>query len=443
MREKTLRFINSNWFIFFLMSLAVINWSLETIYIYIPIAVLLTYVIILLDFNRTRLIPILMAGLICFQLKQIESHIVTFGIMLVFLIPILLYDIFKNRKFQFNFVFFGLLMWTLASVSSSFRTTSFIHSFAGILQMLLLLSIFFYFYSALDINKTKYKETLIINFIFLGFAIIAETFIYLFVMGNFNDYINNDFNLGWGGFSSISTIFLVILFAIIGEYSKKSSNIFLPILINVFILFLMFFMTRGVYIAFLVIIIPFILHISKDFSNKNKLIRFTTITLMTVLCIILLIGIPFGIAGSVIERLSDSTVNFANLDIAFYRGMDVFMLNPIYGTGMFTSHYFLDSITSSLGNSFFYSNSIIQILSSLGLVGFGCFVYFLFTVFKKAKYNTIYNKIVMYIVISLSIIGFFDAVFLNVVIMVPLILFLVGIDEVEEKDKVREGENYV
>ena len=192
-------------------------------------------------------------------------------------------------------------------------------------------------------------------------------------------------------------------------------------------------MTRGIYIVFLVLIISFILHISKDFENKNKLIRFTTITLMTVLCVILLVGIPFDIVGSVIERLSDKTVNFENLDIAFYKGMDIFLLNPIYGTGVFTSHYFIEDITSGLGNSFFYSNSIVRILSSLGLVGVGCFIYFLFTVFKSVGKGTVYNKIVLYILIAFIILGFFEAVFLNVVAMVPLILLLVGIEQQEER----------
>ena len=433
MREKVLDFIDSNKFIYFSMGLAVLNWALETIYIYIPVAIIFVYIIILLDLDRMKLISLLMAGLICFQLEQIEAHVITFGIMMFLIIPIFIYDLIKSKKYKFNCIFFGLLMWVLATVSSTLRTTLLIHSLTGILQMLLFLSIFFYFSSVLTLNDQNYKKTLVTNFIALAFAIILETLISLFLMGNFKNFINNDFTLGWGSFSTISTVFLIVLFVIIGEFSQKTNSIILPIIINIFIIFFLFFMTRGVYIVFLVLIIPFILHISKDFENKNKLIRFTTITLMTVLCVILLVGIPLDIVGSVIERLSDKTVNFEKLDIAFYKGLEVFKYNPIYGNGVFTSHYFIDDITSELGISFFYSNSIVRILSSLGLVGVGCFIYFLFTVFKSAKESTIYNKIVMYILIAFIILGFFEAVFLNVVTMILLILLLVGIEQKDEK----------
>lgn len=442
MREKIVSFFNSKLFVFFVMALAILNWSLQTIYLYIPISIILVYCIILLNIDRLKIIPIILAGIICFQLDSVESYIIPLSGMLIFLLPIFTYDIIVNKNKRVDIIFVSLLLFGLALISSTVRTLSFLHSFIGVVQIFFLLGIYYYAYLFKKKNSDdNYEKAISFNLICFGIAIIIETIISLFLLNNFETYKLNLFSLGWGSYATVSVIFIIIVFVLIGNYSKNSNSIKIPIIINLFIIFFLFLMTRGAYIAFLLLIIPCSLDISKNFADKNKMIKFTTISLITVLCVILLIGIPLGIVSSVIDRLSNVESNFINLEVAFNEEFRAFLLNPIYGTGIFTSHYYFKEAVPFLGNGLFSSNSIIQILSSLGLVGFSFLVYFLFTIFKKVTYRTIYNKIIFYILLAFIIVGFFEVVFLNMSVMIPLVLLLAGINEKEKIDMIERNEN--
>lgn len=93
-------FINHDLFILFYLVICLINWKFQLTYLAIVIGVIFLYLIIILDINRFRLVPILLFILASIRLPQPSDYLWPAIIGAVFVLPITLFDLVKTSSLK-------------------------------------------------------------------------------------------------------------------------------------------------------------------------------------------------------------------------------------------------------------------------------------------------------------------------------------------------------
>jgi hypothetical protein len=370
-----------------------------------------------------RLIPVVICALIAFREVRIEFLLLCGSACIL---AILVYDIYKQKLYKTNDIIKSMLLVLLVMTFSMLYTLSIAHSLIGLAKNITFVIVLFYFYNVK--SETK-KENISKCFTYLGLVVLMEIAIY-FIQNNQIPFVENlrSLNLGWGSYGFISMLYLMIIpLSTYWYISEKKQYILLFIFFGISMGILT--MTRGSYIAMIILSIPFSIQVYNDAKNPHLFKQFLMFLIIALL-FRLFVSNPMGMTNEWYNRINLISNSKDGKDLVFDLGLRVFKINPLFGTGVHTSPIFLAHTQDLLGGmSTYFQNYIVQTLATLGIVGMFVFINYVNMVFKQTTMNTKYNRYVLYLFLAIMIQGLFDTTIYSGIVMITLSIVFCCLDE--------------
>nr|HPN61428.1 hypothetical protein [Bacilli bacterium] len=247
-------FINHDLFILFYLVICLINWKFQLTYLAIVIGVIFLYLIIILDINRFRLVPILLFILASIRLPQPSDYLWPAIIGAVFVLPITLFDLVKKPLRLNNQILIGMIFLLIAMFFSIINTPRLWMSILGVSTMLVYIYIFIYFFNKKqDYSQSELWLYLAKSFTYFGILILLETIFFNFEVVTDNSFISffnwSVVDLGWANTNYIAMIYLVIIPLTGFWYSKTQKHFYLIIMLLIEIFAFILLISRGAYVA--------------------------------------------------------------------------------------------------------------------------------------------------------------------------------------------------
>jgi O-antigen ligase len=366
-----------------------------------------------------------------FMISQTEWSLETIPIYL-FILPGLMALAFVIHYIKFSQgwvkgkLLFPLLLMLSAMVFSIFNSDIIDINYAFYLVIGLFYVLIYIFF--IQTIKGDNLDYIIRLFMVLGVLISFQVLVYYL---NTDDILialeSKSIDLGWGISNFIAT-YLIIFISISIYYVKTKKLKFITTLIIAFeIIMLLFTLSRGGVLAFLVLI-PLLLYYLYH-GQKNK----TTIT-MYLLLLGILLSVIFSIATEyflpLFERFKNLKLTEGNGRVDLWiQAYDKFMTYPIFGAGLFARVE---------GDYFgFYHNTIMHTLASLGIIGFISLLWQAIVVFKIfMRRMTLEKGVLLIALIGANLHGMVDNVYFMPQFM---ILFFVVIAATEIHNQHKES----
>ncbi|HPX84855.1 MAG TPA: O-antigen ligase family protein [Bacilli bacterium] len=418
-------FINHDLFILFYLVICLINWKFQLTYLAIVIGVIFLYLIIILDINRFRLVPILLFILASIRLPQPSDYLWPAIIGAVFVLPITLFDLVKKPLRLNNQILIGMIFLLIAMFFSIINTPRLWMSILGVSTMLVYIYIFIYFFNKKqDYSQSELWLYLAKSFTYFGILILLETIFFNFEVVTDNSFISffnwSVVDLGWANTNYIAMIYLVIIPLTGFWYSKTQKHFYLIIMLLIEIFAFILLISRGAYVAMLVSGLPFFIVFFTDIKNKVAFTQKSLFLISFVLIALLIIAIPTGLVKNFFAILNSRGLSLAGRELLYRIGFNVFLRYPLFGGGIYTSEYYLSLVSTSV----YYHNFIIQTLATIGVFGMIAFSYYLYQVFRQSLWKCSYNNYIFIIILGITVHGLFDTTFYNPIIMIILSIIL-------------------
>jgi len=419
------KFFDSDLYIIFFLLVALANWKFHFAYLAIPVGLFLILLIFIFDFNRFRLIPIILFGIASLRLETRVVYLTPALIVAAVVMPLLIYDLFRKKTNFSNQVLIGMIFLLIASIFSAVNAPDWQSPVLGASTMVFYIFLFAYFYNLKNqFDPFQTRIYLARCFTYFGLMIFAETMIYnleIFEGGTILDFFNwKTIDLSWANINYVAMMYLLAIpltcywFV---QYQKKYQLI-LALIIELFGLVLT--LSRGAYLAVLITFLPLIIKFLGDIKNKTEFMKKAFMVIIFILLVLLLIGIPTGVVKSFYEVLNQRGVSLTGREILYRVGLSVFLRYPLFGGGLYTSEYYI----SLVGTNTYYHNFIIQTLATLGIMGMIAFIYYLFQMIRQSLLKCDYNIYVFFIILNLLVHGMFDTTFYNPLVMATLSIIL-------------------
>ena len=97
----------------------------------------------------------------------------------------------------------------------------------------------------------------------------------------------------------------------------------------------------------------------------------------------------------------------------FKVAIERFKESPVFGTGVGSSKYYLAKFNPTPQRLNNYHNFVLQVLSTMGIVGMGFFMYHIYSIVKKCINKSLYSLMMIIILAYMIINGLFDTVFFD------------------------------
>jgi hypothetical protein len=232
------------------------------------------------------------------------------------------------------------------------------------------------FYASLILSTDKIKPYLHLSFFFVPLSGLFQYFLlpdlrFLASIGYDDHYYRLTFPFLDPGFTAAVLVF--IIFQSLQHISTKSYQLLLGL--SLFALALTF--SRSGYLSFIVALIFFILR-AHGFRKHAKTLFFAAVFLIA---IVITSPKPFGEGVNLTRTYSI----FSRLENNQY-GLNLFLAHPFTGIG-FNTLRFLSSTDPISRSTSGISNSFIFIVTTAGIIGLICFIYFLKKVFSLSQNN--------------------------------------------------------
>ncbi len=327
-----------------------------------------------------------------------------FGIGGVYLL-LTVYKFFKDRKVQISKEVVKIVISILVFVSWIY-ISSFINVLSdfgkdGVKNMIEVLLIFVLFL-LVNIEKIRLNE-LVCSFIGASLFKVIPPFIGWLVKGDFSIRVVGDTHPTI--FGSEMGLMAVLFFYFIVFYKKYEYLVF-------YILFLLAIYSSGSRGPFLIVIFlntMMYIWINRN-SKKKKLIFFIGI----LICMIALLNTNNRISQTINKITKESKLDDSSLErmYIYKEAWRQFLQNPVKGNGFNNYREIsLNDNKEKIGKvvwqennaywSFHAHNNILQLLSSLGLIGLGLYIIYVTTIFKVIIKSE-------YFLLAFSLIGYFE-----------------------------------
>lgn len=434
--NKIRSFFNSIYFIVLIYLITIVLWWYDLPIVAMILYLFLILIIIIANINRITIITILFAAIIVFKDTSLGKTGPIVVIAAVIAVPLLLYDIFKTKINLDNKILVALFIFLGANILSMINTTSDTFSFGvlGVGQTFAFVLLFLYFS-----NRQKDGDYVYVakNAMILGLAIGIEFIIYAITYEG--DLMGKDIQLGWGMSNSIAMLVTLLVPLTYSLYIENQKNKFVLFAVVVELIIILFMLSKGGYLATLVMLPIMGIIAYKRVPNKKVLIYDQIITFALLGIALLAV---FQIAplreGFVLyfDRMDDRGwfIDESRIDIYKY-AISIFNRFPIFGSGTYTGIPYLVE-GGYLAGLLHYHNIFLHSMATLGIVGLISFLYFLYTVFKSLLVKHTYNLFVFAAIVAMIVHGMVDNTWYNPLVMICILTALSVIGKVEKNNLV-------
>ncbi len=395
--------------------LAVITWLIKNPFIFMAYASLNAIIIVTVNAKRINLVTLVFAALIIPRASDYNTNAAIYFITVGFAAPFIFYDIFTSKYRYYDLLFFAFLGFFVANALSLINTT--ILNILPATMGVFISFAYFLIYWYLDANTdSDDKEVILKNAFSLGLAIAIEFL--LFIVTYEGQIIGKNIDLNWAQSNGIAMLVLLIIPLNIALYviKQKKSYFLIGVACEICILFLT--LSKGAYLAFIVIMIPLLIASWSFIESKKKLIfDFMLVALLIVLIIWKLSNldkVAIGIENYLASMDARGWFNDpARIEI-YQKGLDVFKKHPLLGAGSYTT---VEGLSSNYDH---YHNFIIHTLATTGLVGLTAFIFYLFAMIKKTFTKEPYHIFSLITIVAMLIHGLFDNSWYKPLVMVAI-----------------------
>jgi O-antigen ligase len=304
----------------------------------------------------------------------------------------------------------------------------------GVMQTVAFLYVYMFFHNRKQPGDQEYIAK---TYTLFGLTIFLEFLFFIFsFQGTFP--WNKAIELGWGVTNSIAMVLLIVFPIIIYNLLLHPKHIYITALVVALTTLLVLTMCKAAYIAFAILIIPFFIYTLFTRKTKEQKKYFW----ISIISSFLLSVVAFFIAYSSAELVEGFKTYILQMDsrgwfndaarIEIYQyAWDLFKQNPLFGTGSFTAGYYLtQGLNAPLLKHF--HNFIMQMLATVGSIGFLAFSFLIIAIIKKAFSKSIFNICVLFAVMAMVIHGLMDNTFHNPLIMFNIVILVAFLEEAPE-----------
>jgi O-antigen ligase len=368
-----IRFFKSLPYFLILSLITLVFWYLKLDMIGMTIFAFLATIMLIFNRDGFAVLPFFLNMM--FMISETEWSLATIPIYL-YILPIFLIIGLTVHIIRFKVkIFTGklkypLLLLFLAMLLSSFNVEDFtINYLFYCLIGVFYLFIYFYFRGSLDGDNL---DDLIKLFAVIGVMIALQVLIYYLRVDDVIYALENKrIDLGWG-LSNTNATYLVMFISILVYYVKKHKfNYLLVILLSFEILMLLFTLSRGGILTFVITLIPLIIFLFYGYKNKLKMAMNIIIGLVVIgLVVWLRTDIFETIWLRLLDRGFDDTGRFA----IWIEAWEMYKTYPLFGGGLF----------ARVSNDYFslYHNTILHTMATLGTVGLIAIIWQFIEIFK-------------------------------------------------------------
>lgn len=425
-------FLNSNLFIALIYGITIVLWWAN-----LPVVAMVTYVVVLIliiltDTNRITIVTLALAALISLRETSLEQTAPIITIAVVASIPFLVYDIIKTKVDTKNKISIALLIFLGANLLSLLNITSDVFSYGllGVAQTLGFVILFVYLSSRQKEGDFNYVAK---NSAALGIAIGLEFLIYILTYNG--DVMGKDIKLGWGMSNSIAMLVTLLIPITYSLYLNNQKNKLPLLAIIIEIVIIIFMLSKGAYLAVIIMlpIIAIILIIQA--KDKNTLLidhLWMFIFLGVSILFIFQIDALYDGFKNYFDRMDDRGWFDDEARIGIYKyALSIFKRFPLFGSGSYTGVPYLVENGYHAG-LLHYHNIFLHSMATLGVVGLGSFLYFLFVSIKATLVKNSYNLLVFSAIVAMLVHGLVDNTWYNPLVMIFILTALSVIKKVEK-----------
>ena len=434
--DKIKQSLTSNSFIALIYIITVFLWWLNEPIIAMILYVILAIIIIITDTKRITIVTLIMAALISFRDTNLSSTAPIITITVIVALPFIIFDIAKT-KFNFkNKILIALLIFLGANVLSLINITkdTIIWGLLGVAQTFAFALLFFYLSNRQKEGDFKYLGK---NAAALGISIAVEFAIYALTYDG--DMIGKNIKLGWGMSNSIAMLVTMLVPLTYSLYLQNQNNKFplFAVIIELTVVLLM--LSKGAYIAMAVVLVLLGILLLKKAKDRKTLIYDHIFAFglygIVLLAIFQIDSLKQGFL-LYFERMDDRGwfIDASRIDIYKY-SLSIFKRFPLFGSGSYTGVYYLVE-GGFPANLIHYHNIFLHSLATLGIVGLGSFLYFLYVSIKSTFVNQSYNITVFIAIVGMIIHGMVDNTWYNPLIIICLLTALSVLGKVKQANLV-------
>jgi len=286
-------------------------------------------------------------------------------ILILFLLGYILLNIIKEKTIAIGQVLVPLIIYFFYNVISLIWTPVLLDGYKGLVGILEGYLVYFIITnSKLKLNKNDFNTFSKVAS-FLLFTLSLEIFVVYCENGIMNVLTEKDYiHLGWSFSNLLAVIYVFLIPIMLMKYREFCEHKwFIPIdVIAIIGLFLT--LSRGAYLGVAVSLVILIILRRKEFLKLGAFLM-----IVAIITIILLKVFDNNILSRIIERLFSESGRLELYELAW----KTFLERPIIGQGIKSSKYLIREILDS--PSIYYHNFILQILASLGIIGFLIFAF--------------------------------------------------------------------
>lgn len=415
------KYFDSYYFIIITFLLTIICWYFKNQMIPMIYYIIMGLLIIITNSKRVNLVTLIFAGIINYRITNYESNLPLFLIGSAVALPFIIYDLIKTKVNFKDPVLIALFIFLGANLLSLINTNkdNIVMGFVGVGQVAIFTLMYMYFANKKEADDYK---IIIRNALFLSTAIILEFIIYYLTYEGAT--IGKDIQLGWGISNSIAMMCLILIPLVFYAYVEKQTRYYVLFIVFGLITVIILTLCKGAYLTIAVLIIPYAYLVFRYLQNKSKFLK---VAIFAILFLgLTLLGISFiDKVGEGFKEYLDAMKDRgwfndqSRIDI-YEVGMKVFKQFPIFGSGSYTSRYYLD--LNGQEGLLHYHNYFVQLLATLGIFGLGSFIYLMFQMIRTSWHNDFYNVSVIFVTLAMFLHGLVDNTWFNPIVPIMTII---------------------
>lgn len=418
------KFFQSITYLCLLSSLTTLIWYYNLEHIGIPVFAGIALLILVFDRNGMSVIPFFLNSM--FMISQTEWSLDLIPTYLYFL-PLMIIPGFVIHVIRFKVKFFQgklalpLSLLFLAMLLSTINVVDINLNYLFYLLIgLFYLLVYFFFVSSIKGDNLQF---LIKLFVITGVMISFQVLLYYLRVEDIAYALEHKtIDLGWGISNFIATYLIMFIASMFYFIKKYKFHVFWVLLAFFEIIMLLFTLSRGGILAFLVTLVFLMIYLYYGYEHKVKM------TLNILLGLLLVAGFVYlrlDYFTTIWNRLTESFFDDSGRIELWIEAWNNFLAHPVFGAGVFARVE---------GDYFgFYHNTILHTIGTLGSIGLVSLLWqgFLVLIIFLKKLN-LEKAILLIALIGANIHGMVDNVYYMPQFM---IIFFIVIAAVENHNK--------
>lgn len=434
LQDWFIKFFSYDLYIALLFLVAIVNWKFKLVWMIFVVCLLFILIIYFFRISKEKLIPVAISAIISLRLEKVD-YIFPIIVGFIIVLFLLIYDLIRKKPIFNNGILTGFILVFISQVFSLINTPVLKTSLEGVFMWAFYILLFLYILNLdfKDDNKNYGRYFLSKIFVFLSIAIFIEIILYYLEYGIGQNiisfYASDSIDFGWATTNEVAMIYILILPILLYYYTFDQKKYYLLLIVAIDVLMLHLMLSRGAYLAMILLVIPLILKTLHDVKHKTNFVITIIYSSIIILIGLIIVAIPLGYVKEFFDFLSKKGLTIEERQLISRIGFNVFQRNPLFGGGANSSSFYL----SIAIDKNYYDNFIIQTLAETGIIGFVSFGYLLIQAFRYALMKNKFNSYILIILIALAIQGLIETTFYNIIVMILLAIILPLLATDEEK----------